>query len=759
MLRVFILCLLFLPTAAFSQIPLGIGVWRIHVPYQNVTSLTDAGDRIYLSGNVFFFSYDKETGSLQRFDKISGLSDVGVSLVSYNPFDSTLLVAYESSNIDLIKRNNIINISDIKRKQIIGEKKINNVFFQNNLAYLSCDFGIVVLDMDKLEIKDTYRIGNNGSDVKVFSFSADNTNFYAATEEGLKIADKNSFNLANYSEWVLAQGLPAKTAKQVVNFDEKIFASVNDTLYQRNGNIWDYYYSRSQWDIVNLTVANNHMTICESSKTADFVSRILIVGSDFICCDSSLFKPEIRNPYQAYMDTDGTIWVADFLNGLLRIKDGNVYPPIYPQGQPVTASVQNMSAERNELWVAPGGVVSFNYGYNRDGAFSFQDNWWNTYNSYTQPQIADTILSLYDVAVHPSQNKTYLASWYTGLVEYDGTSFKLYDPSNSILEPSADAPRTIISGLAFDSRENLWITSFSAEHPLIVKRADGTWEHYLTPGVDGNWLVQIIVDDYDQKWITLPKSNGQGILVFKEPNQQRILKTGQGSGNLPTNDVHCLVNDLEGEIWVGTGQGIAVFYCPGSVLTSDGCDAQQIIVTVNGVAGYLLETENIGTIAVDGANRKWVGTTNGVFVLSPDGTQQIAYYTEENSPLLSNNISDITINEKTGEVFIGTEKGIVSLRGEATEGGEEHSDVVVFPNPVREDYEGPIAIKGLVNNANVKINDVNGMLFYETTALGGQAVWDGRNYNGERAKTGVYFIFTSNDDGSSKNVAKLLIIN
>jgi hypothetical protein len=195
------------------------------------------------------------------------------------------------------------------------------------------------------------------------------------------------------------------------------------------------------------------------------------------------------------------------------------------------------------------------------------------------------------------------------------------------------------------------------------------------------------------------------------------------------------------------------------VLTENGCDAQQIIVTVNGVAGYLLETERVSTIAVDGANRKWVGTSNGVFVLSPDGTEQVAYYTVDNSPLLSNVIMDIAIDGESGEVFIGTDKGLVSIRGEATEGGEEHSGVLVFPNPVRENYDGPIAIKGLANNANVKITDVNGMLFYETTALGGQAVWDGRNYNGERAKTGVYFVFSSNEDGSSKNVAKLLIIN
>lgn len=756
--RFFICCCLFFSVASFSQIPLGVGEWRIHVPYQNVTSLTDAGDRIYLSSNVFFFSYDKETGSLQKYDKVTGLSDVGVSLVSYNPFNETLLVVYENANLDLIKDNVITNLSDIKRKQIVGEKKIYSVCFSGEIAYLSCSFGVIVLDMEKREIKDTWRIGSNGSDKKVFSFTESIANFYAATEEGLKSASKGSANLANYAEWNFEPGLPAKSANQVALFEGQLFASVNDTLYKNDGSGWSYFYSSPQWKIINLTVSDK-LAICEVKENEQYAGRTLLVANDFVCCDSSLQQPEIRNPVQVRVDTSGTVWIADFLNGLIKAAGGSIYPPVYPQGLPSTAKVQNISAERGTVGVAPGGSGYTGSPVNRDGFFVFDENWWNSYNEFNTPVLKD-YLSLYDVAVHPTLNQIYYGSWWGGLVEYSNGNISVYNKDNSILEGvTGDTARTVVSGVAFDSNGNLWMTSFGSPHPLAVKKADGSWESFNILGVDENGLTQIIVDDYNQKWITIPKSNNQGILVFQEPNFYKILRTGQGNGNLPTNDVHCLVKDLEGEIWAGTGQGVVVFYCPGSVLINDGCDAQQIIVTVNGVAGYLLETENVSSIAVDGANRKWVGTTNGVFVLSPDGTQQVAYYTEENSPLLSNIIMDIAVDGETGEVFIGTEKGMVSIRGEATTGEEAHTSVVVFPNPVKENYDGPIAIKGLANDANVKITDVNGMLFYETTALGGQAVWDGRNYKGERAKTGVYFVFTSNDDGSSKNVAKLLIIN
>lgn len=759
MSRLFLICLLLLPAAAFSQIPLGIGEWRIHVPYQNVTNLTDAGDRIYLSANVFFYSYDKEDGSLIKYDKVTGLSDVGVSLVSYNPFNQTLLVVYENTNLDLIKNGVITNLSDIHRKQIVGEKKIYSVHFNGDLAYLASSLGIIVMDMDKVEIKDTWRIGNNGAAKKVFSFTEDAAKFYAATEEGLKSANKNSLNLANYAEWSFETGLPAKSANQVALFEGQIFACVNDTLYKNDGVAWNYFYSSPQWEIINLTAANKKLTICEVSESDAFSGRTLLVGDNFVCCDSSLQQPEIRNPFQAYADTSGTVWIADFLNGLIKAQNGTIHPPVYPQGLPATTKVQNMSVERGELGVAPGGTGPTNAPVNRDGFFVFEENWWGNYNEFNSPVLKD-YLSIYDVAVHPTQDKMYFGSWWGGLVEFENGNFTVYNKDNSILEgTTGDTIRTKISGLAFDSNENLWMSVWGSPYPLAVKKADGTWERYSVFGIDENGLVQIVVDDYDQKWITVPKSNNQGIYVFKEPNFSKILRSGQGAGNLPTNEVLCLAKDLEGEIWAGTAQGVAVFYCPYSVLTQDGCEAQQIIVTVNGVAGYLLETERVNTIAIDGGNRKWVGTNNGVFVLSPDGTEQIAYYTVDNSPLLSNGITDIAIDQQSGEVFIGTDKGLVSIRGEATKGSDVHSGVLVFPNPVRENYDGPIAIKGLAENANVKITDVNGMLFYETTALGGQAVWDGKNYNGERAKTGVYFVFTSNDDGSSKNVTKLLIIN
>jgi hypothetical protein len=218
--------------------------------------------------------------------------------------------------------------------------------------------------------------------------------------------------------------------------------------------------------------------------------------------------------------------------------------------------------------------------------------------------------------------------------------------------------------------------------------------------------------------------------------------------------------DLDGEVWVGTDAGPAIFYSPDAAIDGSSINAQQILIEQDGNLQILLETENITSIAVDGGNRKWLGTSSsGVFLMSEDGTKEILHFTAENSPLLSNEILSIEVNQETGEVFFGTEQGLISYRGEATEGDQFFSNVLVYPNPVKEDYFGPVAIKGLAINTDVKITDIAGRVVYFTKSIGGQAIWDGNNFEGVRAKTGVYLVFATDDQGEFGKVAKILFIN
>ena len=260
-------------------------------------------------------------------------------------------------------------------------------------------------------------------------------------------------------------------------------------------------------------------------------------------------------------------------------------------------------------------------------------------------------------------------------------------------------------------------------------------------------------------------TGGGGLLVYKgagtpSVSNSKKLTTSSGNGGLPSNAVFCLSKDLDGEIWVGTDKGIAVFYSPENVFTGSNFDAQQILIEQDGNVQILLETESVLAIAIDDANRKWIATAqSGVFLMSADGTTQLEHFDESNSPLFSNNVKSIAINHKTGEVYFGTSKGIISYRGTSTESFEDFTDVYAFPNPVKPDYEGPIAIKGLMNNTTLKITDISGTLVYETKSEGGQALWYGKNFKDERVSSGVYMVFCTSEDGAKKMVTKILLIN
>jgi ligand-binding sensor domain-containing protein len=182
------------------------------------------------------------------------------------------------------------------------------------------------------------------------------------------------------------------------------------------------------------------------------------------------------------------------------------------------------------------------------------------------------------------------------------------------------------------------------------------------------------------------------------------------------------------------------------------------IVQQDNFAGFLFQDEQVICMAVDGANRKWVGTRNGLWLISSDGEKVITQFTKDNSPLLANEISSLAIHPVTGEVFVGTSAGICSFRGTATDGADKASSVLVFPNPVPPGYSGTIGIRGLANNALVRITEQDGRLVYQTRAQGGQATWNGKDQKGNRPSSGVYLVFASDEQNVERIVSKIFFI-
>ena len=344
----------------------------------------------------------------------------------------------------------------------------------------------------------------------------------------------------------------------------------------------------------------------------------------------------------------------------------------------------------------------------------------------------------------------------------------LYTASNTqgaLGSAVGDEQRTRISGLVFDDDDNLWIASYNAARPLVVYTNEQTWHSFSVPG--DNSLTDLAVDDLGNVWGVIAGNTGS-VMVYnpgdniKDPTDDIPPRNFNISNSqLPSNTVNCVSRDLDGAIWVGTAQGVVVFEC-GAAVFEDICQGNKPTVVQDNLGAYLLETEDVLSIAVDGANRKWFGTRNGIFVQSPNGEEQIAKFDIENSPLFDNTVKAMAYNEDSGEMMIATNKGIQSYRTETTRAKFRRNDnVYAFPNPVRPEYDGPIAIKGLSRDSEVKITDIDGQIVYSTQALGGQAIWDGRDAQGRELAGGVYLVFSSSVDSfldPETAVTKILLI-
>ena len=717
----------------------------------------------YAATPYSLFSVAPATGDIRRYSKITGLSETGINVICMDETGTRLLVAYENSNLDILYRQRVYNIPDIKRDNSAGDKTIYACWPLDKKFYLSTGIGIIVVDADRYEISDTWLIGNGGNPVKVNGFTGDAAFFYAATEQGLKIVPRNSPNPADYANWQTisgSNGLPAGPCQQVINLAGKIILQQQDQLYIQQGSAWSLFYADG-WPVVSISTSENKLLLC--SRQGNGFSRVRILNADGSVARTLDNSAAVSFPRKALL-LNNDPWVADQYACLSRF--GTTASFInYSLNSPQANGSGDMLVY-NKVFYASSGAVNdaWNYQYNGDGIFSLQEGSWSNINRYRYP-VMDTLLDIMALAVDKREESIWAGSYGGGLVHIkSGPSFELF--KQGFLGAATGDPGSYrVAGLAFDKENNLWVSNFGAPQPLKLRKADGSWKSFTLPfPLFENALSQIVIDDYAYKWIVSPLGNG--LICFDHgssldntgDDRWKKLGTGTGIGHLPSSNVFCLAKDKSGFIWVGTDNGIGVFQCPDQVFAT-GCDAIWPVVPAGNFAGYLFQGQAVRSIAVDGADRKWVATRNGVFLISASGEQVLAHFTETNSPLLSNDVLKLAIDGYTGEVYISTRKGTCSYRAEATEGTDNNDELLVFPNPVPPGFSGTIAIRGVVNNALVKITELDGKLVYQTRALGGQAVWDGRNYRGQRISTGVYLVLVKEEGGQERAAAKIFFIN
>ncbi len=743
----------------FAQFP--IGNWREHLPYRQAFRVTAAADKIYCATPYSIFTIDLRDNSIDRLSKINGLSETGVSAIKHDEQTNKTIVAYSNSNIDVLYRNNIMMIDAVKRKTIAGDKRIYDIFCHQEKAYLSTGFGVVVIDENKYEVKDTYVIGNSGNQVRVNGFTTDGSFFYAASDEGLKTASAAGVNLSDYRNWrpVSDPVLATTPCTAVLNVQNRIMVQKGDSIFVMNANTWKLLYTGG-WSITNANSSAGKLLISEKRSTGE--SRVVILNPDGLVV-RTIERNNITDPQHA-IEWKNEIWIADLSGGLIR-SSGNSFQQYQPQS-PFSITTGEMVARSDVLWATPGGVTNdWTNTFSKGGLSRFAGQEWS---NFTTPEIPafDSLYDLVAIAVDPRDNSIWSGSFGGGLLHLNSrNSLKVYKQDSPLETPPFNHGYYRVSGLAFDGEHNLWISNYGASQNIAVLKKDGSWKKFSAPVTLADQAVsQVIVDDINQKWIVSP--NGNGLICFNNgssientgDDRWKFYRSGTGNGNLPDNRVLCIDKDRNGFIWVGTMRGIGVIQCPGEVFTNQGCEAILPVVQQDNFAGYLFRDEEVQAIVTDGADRKWIGTKNGVWLISPDGEKTIHHFREENSPLLSDDVRKITIDQRSGEVYFATAKGICSFRGDATEGGSVNADVLVFPNPVPPGYSGTIGIKGLVNNALVKITELDGRLVYQTRAFGGQATWNGINYKGQKISTGVYLVIVSDDKRQEKMVAKIVYV-
>lgn len=742
-----------------------IGQWRDCLDYSFVQRVEPAGERICAAVRGGLLVLDTAYGTIDLLNKTTGLSDAGVATMAYDVSSGTMVVAYTNSNIDLVRDGRVYNLSDIKRSEISGDKSIYRIRIRDGKAYLATGFGIVVVDLARREIKETLYIGTGGGYTVVKDLAFTQDSLYAATDEGLKRVSVNESHLSISDRWTVDTRFSGVTITLLESFSNRLVVggyTYNPTiltLYDvHDGNlaVWNVGAIRSVHAGGGLLTVTHNMGVARYDNSLQRVDSLYSYSWGDLKCND------------AVTDGRGVLWVGHEWDGLIALESGRDY--VYrPSGPASSDNVYRLVPFNYRMMLCPGGhTTTYANAYVAANLYTATGRTWLTLDNSNG--MLDGLYDLVDAAVNPYDTlETVAALWGRGVASIrDGSVQVVYDEynTNGALQPyTTGGFSTLRAGaLAFDRKGNLWTLLSHSNYALAKRSSDGSWSRYSTLQMAASPAVDKLVYDSINGYLWFC---GRDNIIYVHDGESRMARVNPNSGSKLSSDaVAALVQDRSGNLWVGTNKGIKVIYNGYDAFKNGGAGevspviCSNITITNGEFSEYLMAYESITAIAVDGANRKWVGTSaGGLYLLSANGMEQLAHFTAEDSPLFSNKIIALGIQPRTGEVYVGTDKGLQVYRATATYAESAPlDDVYAFPNPVRPDYDGPIAIKGFTRDALVHITDAAGHTVYSTRAFGGQAIWNGRTADGELVASGVYYVFASDSEGGNRSVAKILVV-
>lgn len=751
----------------------GTGQWRLHVPSKNAHDVVAFNNRVYAAYVNGVSEYDFASGETTIWDAVNSLSDISVSCLG--KYSNSLWIGYDNGNIDKISDNRVTNISAIKLAEIQGSKRINKLVENGNYIYAATGFSIIKLDPSKNEVRDTY-YPTNGND-PILDIAFKNDSIYAITSDRLYKGKTSNIALADPTQWQVDSRVPVLTNNQYSEIEvagNELFILYNDDAFGL-----DSVFRLEDQGLVSVvnelfTMEIKSINNVNDNLAVNFFDGTNIYKNDFTIEESILVYSASANVRpRKIARSDGHYWVADEENGLVKYASyGNSQEIAFPG--PPKNSYYAMDWFQGKLVVAGGSLAGEAGTFNKSGIYIFKDEKWKLKDPanmtlWNTPLFWDAIA----VSINPVNTDQIAVGSYSlvplSLLSDAGQVTDTITPNNSILEwGSIGNGSSEVTDLRYDELGNLWILNGYSNKPLKVLTKDGEWYQFdLALGAKNKHSQKMAIDYNGNKWVSIKDA---GLFGFKDngtisslgDDKTVRLTIGQNQGNLPSNQINAIAVDFDNEIWIGTDAGFAILYNSDAAFDAGAgdFDAQRIKIEFEGNVEYVLGATDITSIVVDGANRKWFGTASaGIVLMSADGLEILEQHTTDNSPLISNAIVDLELDQSTGELFIITDKGLVSYRTDATYEDPEYENVIVFPNPARPDFDGPITIQGIRYNSDVKITDVAGNLVYSTTSNGGTATWNGKTLNGEPVGTGVYLIWTAANEGKGKKVGKVLVVN
>ncbi len=737
-----ITAVLFVYLFNYLVFPQSLGGWQTYTDMKNITATkTDVnGFWAASSGGAFF--YNKDDHSYKTLRKSDGLNGAQLSAVTIDKNNNVWFGSQEGI-IDIYNPvdNSIKSLLDIYNSDK-NPKQINELTAIGDTIIVSTDFGITLIDPEKLILYDTYfRFGSFPSNIRVNS-TLKSGKIYAGTDYGVAIQKDGTSNLSAPESWNVYEttdGLPSNKIEKVIKYKDSIIVATDAGLSYFNGTNWNSFLPQyNNINISDLLVVNDTLFIVNNNKVDAYYNGIL---TNYFSASVPLSKISYSSSLGLLIGSSG---------GAIEARNA---ASLYPNGPAANRFLGINVDNKGNLWCASGIDVS------GIGFYKYDGQQWINYNQTNTPQIqANSYFT-----VKSFGNEVLFGSWGHGFLSITNNTYKVFYVNNTNMKGILTDPNfLVITDFDKDSKGNLWVLNYGASDgkTLSMLTPDSTWYYFTVPAFFNQYIQQnmgMVIDQYDTKWFYSKDPNKPGLFYFNENGT--YTKTSDDvsgyinqSNGLNDNTVNSILLDKRGDLWVGTGLGVNVISNNGSVLSS------KPALSISNV--FTLRQQTINCMAVDPINQKWIGTNQGLLLINSDGTSLLATYDSKNSPLPSDIIRSITIDDNSGRVYVATDAAVTSFKTSAIKPQDSFTSLFVYPSPfILDGKNNQLTISGLVIDSDIKIVSISGKLISEFSSPGGNvAFWNGKDMNGNFVSSGIYLVIAFDKEGNNAVAGKIAVI-